>query len=71
MDPTEKARENFDKWQECRSVLDKQTRVLQKDMRDFLAGNSPMPTDLLAEVLDLQKKCVAMFDEVVKAMNKP
>jgi hypothetical protein len=71
MGSTEQAREKFERWQECRSILDKQTRILQKDMRDFLAGKSPMPTDLLAEVLELQKKCVALFDEVCKAMKKP
>lgn len=71
MGPTQNAREKFKSWQECRSVLDRQTLMLQNEMREFLAGKSSMPTDLLAEVLELQKKCLSLFDDLVKAMNKP
>lgn len=69
MGSKEKAAEKFERWRECRSLLDKKTRVLQKEMDEFLAGQKAMPADLLAEVLELQKKCIALFEQVVKALG--
>lgn len=71
MGTREKAAEKFDRWRECRSLLEKKTRVLQKQMDEFLAGGRPMPTDLLADVLEMQKKCTALFEQVVKALGSP
>ena len=71
MGTREKAAEKFERWRECRSLLEKRTRVLQKEMDDFLAGERAMPTDLLADVLELQKKCTALFEQVVKALGTP
>jgi hypothetical protein len=71
MGTKENAAEKFEKWRECRSLLEKRTRVLQKEMDEFLAGDRAMPTDLLTEVLDLQKKCTALFEQVVKSLGTP
>jgi hypothetical protein len=71
MGTREEAAEKFEAWRGCRSLLEKKTRVLQKEMDEFLAGKRAMPTDLLAEVLELQKKCVALFKQLVKAMSTP
>jgi hypothetical protein len=67
----DQAGKKFEKWQQCRSDLDKKTRLVQQEMSDYLAGNGSVPSDLLAEVLDLQRKCLVLFEDVVKAMNKP
>ena len=69
MGTKEKAAEKFERWRECRSLLEKRTRVLQKEMDEFLAGKRAMPSDLLADVLQLQKKCTALFEQVVKALG--
>jgi hypothetical protein len=66
MGTREKAAEKFEKWRECRALLEKKSRILQKEMDEFLAGERAMPTDLLSEVLALQKKCVALFEQLVK-----
>lgn len=71
MGTREEAAEKFEKWRECRSLLEKKTRVFQKEMDAFLAGERAMPTDLLADVLELQKKCTALFEQVVKALGAP
>jgi hypothetical protein len=71
MGTMEEAAEKFERWRECRSLLEKKTRVLQKEMDEFLAGKRAMPTDLLADVLELQKKSVALFKQVVKSMSTP
>lgn len=67
----DQAAEKFERWRECRSLLDQKTRVLQKEMDEFLAGNRAMPADLLAEVLELQKQSIALFKQLVKAINTP
>lgn len=66
MGTKEEAAEKFERWRECSSILRKQTRVLMKEMDEFLAGRAPMPTDLLDDVLELQKRCLALFKQVVK-----
>ena len=68
MGTREQAAEKFEKWRECRSLLDQQTAILQKAMDEYLAGNTAMPTDLLADVLELQKNCVALFKQLVRAL---
>ncbi len=69
MGTRDEAAEKFEEWRACRSVLDRQTRVLQNQMDSFLAGKGAMPSDLLDEVLELQKKCVALFKQLVKTMG--
>lgn len=66
MTTRDEAAETFERWRECRLVLDEKTRVLQAEMDAFLAGQQAMPTDLLEDVLELQKRCVALFEQVVK-----
>jgi hypothetical protein len=67
----DEARAKFERWKECRALLDQQTSALQTQMRQYMAGTQPMPSDLLDEVLLLQKRCIALFEDVVKAMNTP
>ena len=67
----DEAAEKFERWRECRSLLDQKTRVLQEEMDEFLAGNRPMPADLLGEVLELQKQSTALLKQLVNALNTP
>jgi hypothetical protein len=71
MSTNDKASAKFDEWQACRALLDRRTQALQQEMGEYLAGRSPMPADLSDEVLQLQKKCLALFQDVVKALNSP
>jgi hypothetical protein len=71
MSANDKASAKFDEWQACRSVLDTKSQALQQEMAEYLAGRSPMPADMLEEVLELQRKCVELFNDVVKAMKRP
>lgn len=71
MDTNARAAEKFEEWRKCRSLLEQRTRALQNEMDEFLAGNRAMPSDLLAEVLELQKSCVALFKQLVKALGTP
>jgi hypothetical protein len=71
MGAKDKEAEAFERWQECRARLDQRTIALQTEMAEYLAGHTPMPTDLLDEVRILQKKCQALFEALLKAMNTP
>jgi hypothetical protein len=71
MSANDKASAKFDEWQACRALLDRKTQALQQQMAEYLAGKGPMPADLSDEVLQLQKKCLKLFNDVVKALNSP
>jgi hypothetical protein len=69
MDTKQQAAEMFERWMECRSILEQKTNELQKEMDAFVAGDSAMPSELLDEILELQKECVDLFSDVVKASS--
>lgn len=61
--------ERFKEWQLCRAKLRDLSLRLEHELRDYVAGTGPEPSDLTAQVQELRKECDGLFADVLKAMN--